>query len=175
MKVEGLVRKATMDDLDELLALWAYYIRVHRANPAYRLSRADGLEHRRQLFERHVKGRDSCVFVVTGPIDGLDGMLSCFVEQNTGYFDPPRYGRLQTPFVRPEARGRGNVRRLLAAAYLWAREQGLTEIRLFTSAYEPAPNRRAEELGFEAFEIVRRRTVERNYALGKTPFDEKRP
>lgn len=174
MTVDVPVRKATLDDLEELVALWAHYIRVHRANPAYRLCRADALEQRRQLFERHVQGRGSCVFVVPGPDGGLDGMLSCFVEENTGYFDPPRYGRLQTPFVRPEARGRGNVRRLLAAAYLWAREQGLTEIRLFTSAYEPAPNRRAEELGFEAFEIVRRRPVERNYPIGETPFDEKR-
>ncbi len=175
MTADGQVRQATLDDLDELVALWAHYIRVHRANPAYRLCRADGLEQRRKLFEQHVKGTHSCVFVVPRPIEGLDGMLSCFVEQNTGYFDPPRYGRLQTPFVRPEVRGRGNVRRLLAAAYLWAREQGLTEIRLFTSAYEPAPNRRAEELGFEAFEIVRRRTVERNFPLGKTPFDDKLP
>lgn len=175
MTADLKVREAILDDLDELVALWAHYIRVHRTNPAYRLCRDDGLEHRRQLFEQHVKGRDSCVFVVPGQSGGLDGMLSCFIEENTGYFDPPRYARLQTPFVRPEARGQGNVRRLLAAAYLWAREKGLTEIRLFTSACEPAPNIRAEEMGFEAFEIVRRRPIERNYPIGKTPFDEDRP
>lgn len=175
MTADVVVRKATLDDLDELVALWAHYIRVNRANPAYRLSHDDALGQRRKLFERHLTGRDSCVFVVLGQTGGLDGMLTCFVEENTGYFDPPRFGRFQTPFVRPEARGRGYVRRLLAAAYLWARENGMTEIRLVTSAYEPAPNRRAEEMGFEAFEIVRRRPVERNFPIGRTPFDEDHP
>ncbi len=166
------VRKATRDDLDELVALWVHYMRVHRANPAYQLCRSDGLENRRDLFARHVEDRDACVFIIPRPDGGLDGMLTCFVEENTGYFDPPRYGRLQTPFVRPEVRGRGYVRRLLAAAYQWAREHGLTEIRLYTSAYQPAPNQRAEEMGFEAFEIVRRRPMERSYPPGRTPFDE---
>jgi GNAT superfamily N-acetyltransferase len=175
MTADVPVREATLDDVDELVALWAHYIRVHRTNPAYRLCRDDGLEHRRQRFEQHVKGQNSCVFVVHGQHGGLDGMLSCFVEENTGYFDPPRYGRLQTPFVRPEARGRGYMRRLVAAAYLWARDKGLTEIRLFTSSCEPVANLRAEEMGFEAFEIVRRRPVERNYPMGKTPFDKPHP
>ena len=69
----------------------------------------------------------------------------------------------------------GYMRRLVAAAYLWARDKGLTEIRLFTSACEPVANLRAEEMGFEAFEIVRRRPVERNYPTGKTPFDRPHP
>ncbi|MFQ5529879.1 MAG: GNAT family N-acetyltransferase [Gemmatimonadota bacterium] len=168
------VREATLDDLDELVALWAHYMRFHRANPAYRLCRADGLERRREVFEEHLKNRDSAVLIVPRPDGGLDGMLTCFVERNTGYFDPPRYCRLQTPFVRPEVRGRGYVRKLLAAAYRWAREHGLTEIRLYTSAYEEAANRRAEELGFEAFEVVRRRPVERNYPPGRTPFDDRK-
>ncbi|TFG64082.1 MAG: GNAT family N-acetyltransferase [Gemmatimonadales bacterium] len=175
MTADAQVRKATLDDLDELVALWAHYIRVNKENPAYRLSRDNALKQRRKLFEQHVRGQDSCVFVIPARDGGIDGMLSCFVEQNTGYFDPARFGRFQTPFVRPEARGRGAIRRLLAAAYLWARDKGLSEIRLFTSAYESAANLRAEEMGFEAFEIVRRRPVERIYPPGKTPFDEKRP
>lgn len=175
MMADVLVREATPDDIDELVALWAHYIRVNRANPSYQLSREDGLQKRRHVFEQHVKDEDSCVFVIPGQAGGLDGMMTCFVEDNTGYFDPPRYCRLQAPFVRPEARGDGYVRRLLAAAHLWARNKRLTEIRLFTSAFEPAPNLRAEELGFEAIEIVRRRPVERNYAIGETPFDERHP
>ena len=165
------VREATLDDLDELVALWAHYIRVNRKNPAYRLRRTDGLQQRRKLFKQHLKGRDSCVFIIPGADGGIDGMLTCFVQSNHDYFDPPRYGRLQAPFVRPEVRGRGYMRRLLAAAYVWARQHGLTEIRLVTSAYEAEANARSEELGFEAFEVVRRRPIERNYPPGRTPFD----
>ena len=38
MTADVPVREATMDDVDELVALWAHYIRVHRTNPAYRLA-----------------------------------------------------------------------------------------------------------------------------------------
>ena len=51
MTTEIEVREATLDDLDELVALWAHYIRVHKANPAYRLCKDEGLEQRRHLFE----------------------------------------------------------------------------------------------------------------------------
>lgn len=169
---KATIRKATAEDLDELVALWAHYIRIHRKNPAYQLSKGDGLAHRRRLFAKHVEGPDSRVFVAARPDGGLDGMLTCFVEKNVPYFLPPVYGRLQTPFVRPDARSRGYLRQLLGAAYRWARELELTEVRLFTSALDPFPNRLAEEYGFEAFEVVRRRPIEWDYPQGRTPFDE---
>lgn len=167
------IRKATAEDLDELVALWAHYIRVHRDNPAYQICKGDGLAERRKLFARHVEGPDSCVFVAARPDGGLDGMISCFIEKNTPYFMPPSYGRIQTPFVRPEARNRGYLKRLLGAAYRWARELELTEVRLFTSALDPSTNQLSEEFGFEAFEVVRRRPIEWDYPRGRTPFDER--
>lgn len=167
------VRKATEADLDEMLALWGHYIRVHRSNPAYQICKGDGLAKRRSLFGQHVAGPESCVFVAARLDGGLDGMITCFVEANTPYFMPPKYGRIQTPFVRPEARGRGHLKRLLAAAYQWARELELTEVRLYTSAFDPGPNELAEEFGFQAIEIVRRRPVEWNLPPGRTPFDER--
>jgi GNAT superfamily N-acetyltransferase len=166
------IRKAEASDLDELVGLWAHYIRVHRNNPAYQLCKGDGLAQRRRVFQSHVGGPDSCVFVAARPDGGLDGMITCFIEKNTPYFMPPRYGRLQTPFVRPEARGRGLLRQLLGAAYMWARELELTEVRLFTSAFDPGPNLLAEEFGFEAFENVRRRPIEWDFPRGRTPFDD---
>lgn len=169
----GKLRKATVEDLDELVGLWSHYIRVHKNNPAYQLCKGDGLAQRRKVFAEHVAGPDSCVFVIARDDGGLDGMITCFIERNTRYFMPPRYGRIQTPFVRPEARNRGYLKQLLAAAYRWARELELTEVRLFTSALDPSTNRLSEEFGFEAFEIVRRRPIEWDYPQGKTPFDDR--
>ncbi|MCL7962658.1 MAG: GNAT family N-acetyltransferase [marine benthic group bacterium] len=169
MKRDCTVRKATPDDLDEITAMWAHYIRGNRNNPVYRKIPPDSIEKRRELFERHVRGPDSTVFVVDRPDGGLDGMISCFVEKNVPYFNPPSFGRLQTPYVRPEARGRGHLRRLLDAAYRWAREMELTEVRLFTSALEPQPNQLAEELGFEAFGIIRRKPISWDYPPGDSP------
>lgn len=157
------IRRATLDDLDEILALWVHYIRVHRVNPAYRNMPPDSLRKRRAVFEKHVRDETSDVFVVMGADGSLEGMLSCFEEENASYFHPPKYARIQTPFVRPEARGRGHLKRLLDEAYRWARERELTEARLYVSAMAEGANRLAEEHGFEAIAVIRRRAIEWDY------------
>lgn len=159
MSDEVVVRPASLDDLEEVVALWAHYIRTHRENPAYRVSR-QGLERRRELFREHIVGEDSEVFVVAREDGGLDGMITCFAEDNYPYFLPPAYARIQTPYVRPDARRRGNLKRLLAAAFRWAREAELTEVRLFTPASDALGNAIAEELGFDAVEVMRRKPLD---------------
>lgn len=163
MRPAGRVRPATLNDLDQILALWVHYMRIHRRNPAYRNLPPDALERRRDLFETHIRESDSEVFVVEGSDGNLEGMLSCFAESNAPYFHPPKYARIQTPYVRPEVRRRGHLRRLLDAAYRWARARELTEIRLFISAHAEEANRLAEEHGFEAIAVIRRRPVEWSY------------
>ncbi len=160
MRAGSTVRRATTDDLEEILSLWVHYIRIHRRNPAYRNLPPDALTKRRALFREHILGSDSEVFVVEGVDGSLEGMLSCFEEANAPYFHPPRYARIQTPFVRPEARRRGHLKRLLAAAYRWAREREITEVRVYISAMAEEANRIAEEHGFEAIAVIRRRAVE---------------
>jgi hypothetical protein len=59
---------------------------------------------------------------------------------------------------------------LLDEAYRWARERELTETRLFVSAMAEAANRLAEEHGFEAIAVIRRRPVEWDF-----PSDPGRP
>lgn len=160
MSQEIRLRRATPDDLPELVALWSYYIREHQSNPAYRRLPPRALAERRKLFARRLEEDTSAIFVLAREDGGLDGMLACFVEENAPYFLPPCYARLQTPFVRRDARHRGNLKRLLQAAFTWAREQEMTEIRLWLGADNLVANAIAEELGFEAVEIVRRRAVD---------------
>ena len=159
MRDEARLRQATLADLEEVLALWSHYLRTHRDNPAYRLA-TRGLEKRRDTFRRHIEGPESAIFVLERPDGGLDGMVTCFVEENLPYFMPPRFARIQTPYVRPDARRRGNLKRLLTAALRWAREEELMEIRLYTSAGNVMGNAIADELGFDAVEIVRRKPVD---------------
>ena len=170
MTRDNPVRRATLDDLGEILSLWVHYIRVHRVNPAYRNMPPDAVRIRRGVFESHIRGEDSDVFVVMGSDGSLEGMLTCFEEENAPYFHPPKYARIQTPFVRPEARGRGLLKRMLDEAYRWARERELTETRLFVSAMAEAANQLAEEHGFEAIAVIRRRPIEWDY-----PSDPGRP
>ena len=123
----------------------------------------DSLRKRRAVFEKHIREETSEVFVVMGSDGSLEGMLSCFEEKNAEYFHPPRYARIQTPFVRPEARGRGHLKRLLDEAYRWARGRELTETRLYVSAMAETANQLAEEHGFEAIAVIRRRAIEWDY------------
>ncbi|MDH3733209.1 MAG: GNAT family N-acetyltransferase [Gemmatimonadota bacterium] len=154
------IRHATAEDLDQLVAMWAQYMRAHALNPAYRQLRHDALPTRRRVFHSLIEEATSTVFVIESG-GGLDGMISCFLEENDPYFDPPRYVRIQTPFVRPDARRQGNLRRLLQAAFEWAREWEIEEVRLYTGADNMMANAVSEELGFEAIEIVRRRPLDR--------------
>jgi GNAT superfamily N-acetyltransferase len=154
------VRRATRDDLDEILGLWSHFIRSHSTNPAYRNLPPAALDLRREMYVKKIENPDTAVFVVARPDGGLDGMITCFVEENLPYLQPRFYGRFQTPFVRPDARGRGNLKKLLNEAYRWARERELTEVRLYTGADNLLANALADELGFTAIEVVRRRPID---------------
>ncbi|MFQ5680168.1 MAG: GNAT family N-acetyltransferase [Gemmatimonadota bacterium] len=159
MSVPVHLRPATLEDLDELVALWSHYIREHQHNPAYRRLPPGALGARRHAFRQRLEDPDAAIFVLARLDGGLDGMVTCFVERNAPYFLPACYARLQIPYVRRDARGHGNLKRLLGAAFRWAREQEMTEIRLYLGADNVLANAIAEELGFEAVEIVRRRAL----------------
>ncbi len=155
----GVVRRATEKDLDELVAMWAQYMRIHALNPAYRKLRPDALRMRRRVFQRRIEEASSAIFVIEREDGGLDGMIVCFLEENEPFFYPLRYVRIQTPFVRRDARRRGNLGRLLRATFAWASEWEVEEARLYTGADNIVANAVADELGFEAIEIVRRRPL----------------
>lgn len=160
MSTLNAVRPATEADLAEVVSLWAHYLRANSKNPAYQQLPADAVEARKNRFTDHIRSPEGEVFVVDGAYGGLEGMVTCFIEDNYPYFHPPKFGRLQSPFVRPEARRRGHLRNLLVAAYGWARRLELTEVRLYTSADALVANALAEEFGFTAFEVVRRKTID---------------
>ena len=153
------LRRAAEEDVDELVALWAHYIRAHKS-PAYRRLPPHALRERRRVFLERIRRSDSAIFVLAREEGGLDGMITCFAERNEPYFMPPRYARLQVPYVRPDVRRKGNLRRLLEAAFRWAREQELSELRLCVGAENVVANALAEELDFEAMEVIRRRELD---------------
>lgn len=155
------LRTATMDDVDELVALWAQYMRAHALNPAYRRLRPDALREKRRQFVRRIEDATSAIFVIQREDGGLDGMIVCFLEENAPAFYPVRYVRIQTPFVRRDARRRGNLMRLLRATFDWARQWEIDEVRLYTGADNLIANAVADELGFEPIEVIRRRAIDR--------------
>lgn len=160
MSLADRIRPATQDDLPELVAMWAQYMRAHALNPAYRRLRPDALAVKRHQLARRIDEATSQVFVIERDDGGLDGMVVCFLEENEPAFYPVRYVRIQTPFVRRDARRRGNLKRLLQATFEWARQWEADEVRLYTGADNLIANAVADELGFEAIEVVRRRPLD---------------
>ncbi|WP_420634430.1 GNAT family N-acetyltransferase [Candidatus Palauibacter sp.] len=156
MSEGGAVRPAEMSDIEELVAMWTRYMRVHALNPAYRRIRDDALDIRGRLFRRHIEEATSAVFVLEAEDGGLDGMIVCLVEENEPLFEPRRYVRIQTPFVRREVRRRGYLRRLLQATFEWAVDWDIDEVRLFLGSDNLIANAVADDLGFEPIEVVRR-------------------
>jgi GNAT superfamily N-acetyltransferase len=61
--------------------------------------------------------------------------------------------------VRRDARRRGFLHRLLEAVFEWTREWEIDEVRLYTGADNLIANAVADELGFEAVEVVRRKPL----------------
>ena len=128
-----LVRKATADDLDALVALERATFESDRIS--------------RPQWRRHV-GSDTASVLVVGPRGRVDGAAVVFRRGNS------RRARLYSLAVATAARGRGLARKLLAAAEAEARRHGCTVLdlevrhdnRAAIALYEHHGYRRTERL-----------------------------
>ncbi len=154
------LRTATIEDVEELIGMWAQYMRVHADNPAYNRFREDALDTRRRVFIQRIEEATSAILVLVDADGGLDGMLVCTLEENDPFLLPRRFVRIEAPFIREEARRQGNLHRLLKGVFEWARDWEVSEIRLHTGADNLMANAVADELGFHAIEVIRRYSLE---------------
>ena len=73
--------------------------------------------------------------------------------------DPAQYAYVSSVYVLPNARERGVLHAMLAAADAWCVERGLDEMRLHNAADNPLANAAWEALGFEVVEHLRVRSL----------------
>lgn len=153
------IRPATVDDLDVVTELRLALLREHADNAIYGRLRRDAERRARPLYAAQLRSSQEVVFLAERDGETV-GILRCVDTLGSPLLDPSRYGYVSSVYVRPPARRHGVLRALLGAAERWARDRGLTELRLHNAADNPTAAATWEGLGFAVAEQLRLRPIE---------------
>ena len=148
------VRVAKPDDLDVVADLRVALVREHRDNPLYSSLRPDAPLLARRHFAAQLRSSDEVILLAEHEGRAV-GILRCVQVAGVPLVFPALHGYISSVYVVPEARRRGVLRELFAAALAWCRSRGLTEIRLHNAVENEAANAAWESLGFETAEYLR--------------------
>jgi ribosomal protein S18 acetylase RimI-like enzyme len=152
------VRPATPADLAFVVELRMALLREHRGNPIYARLRGDAPERARRIFAAQLSSPNERIFLAES--DGtVVGIIRCVESAGSPLLEPARYAYISSAYVRPEARRRGALRALVAAARNWCAERGLDEARLHSVAGDEGSNRAWDALGFDVVEHMRRSVI----------------
>jgi len=126
-----VVRKATLDDYDELCALIAEVDELHRSNLPQRFREPEGPTREWEYF-RSVITDESVGFFVAEDDGELVGFVHVVVRDSRDFaiLVPRRYAFVDSIAVREELRGTGIGRVLMERAHEWATSMGATEMEL---------------------------------------------
>jgi len=152
------VREATPRDLDAVVALRLLLLREHPDHPVYGRLRKDVGARARVLFAAQLRSPGEVIFLAERDAEAV-GVLRCVESAGSPLMDPARYAYVSSVFVRPEARRQGVLREMLAAAERWARERGLSQMRLHNVAGSEEAEGAWSALGFGVVEQVRLRNL----------------
>lgn len=149
------VRPATPADLAHVVALRLALLREHAGNPVYARLRPDAPDRARRMFAAQLTSPNEQIFLAEDE-GSIIGIIRCVESSGSPLLEPLRYGYISSAYVRPEARRRGALRALVAAARGWCLQRGLDEARLHSIAGDEGSNRAWSALGFEIVEHMRR-------------------
>ena len=141
-----------------MVALRLALVREHANNPVYKRIRADAPERARSLYASQLQSDREAIFLAFRAGVAV-GILRVVESAGSAILDPPRYGYLSSVYVVPNARRRGILKVLMAAAEQWCEARGLDEMRLHSAADNPLSNATWESLGFGVVEHVRMRRM----------------
>ena len=148
------VRAATLEDLDTVVELRVALVREHCDNPLYARLRPDAPLQARRHFAVQLRSPDEVIMLAEHEGRAV-GILRCVQVAGIPLVFPALHGYISSVYVVPEARRRGVLRALFAAALDWCRARGLTEIRLHNAVENSAANSAWESFGFAAAEYLR--------------------
>jgi GNAT superfamily N-acetyltransferase len=83
------------------------------------------------------------------------GIVRCVDSKGSPLLLPDRYCYVTSVYVRPEHRRQGVLSALMSEIERWARQRGLTEMRLHNSTSRAATRSAWDKLGFAINEEVR--------------------
>ena len=85
----------------------------------------------------------------------IAGIARCVDTKGSPLLMPDRYCYVTSVYVRPEHRRKGVLSELMHHVEDWAKQRGLTEMRLHNSTLNAATRSAWDQLGFEINEEVR--------------------
>jgi GNAT superfamily N-acetyltransferase len=158
-----IVRRAIVEDLDQLCRLYVAFHEFHVQGVPDRLLTLGAPEHfdcaeTIAILQRLLDQPDAALFVAIDAATVV-GLAEVYVrqEETTGPKVAYRYGHLQSLMVQEASRRRQVGKRLVSAAEQWAVQQGATEMRLDIWEFPAGPLPFYERLGYRTL----RRTLTR--------------
>lgn len=153
------VRRATIDDLDVVVALRIALLREYPEHPVYGRLRPDAEMRAHAIFAAQLDSDNEAVFLAEKRGTTV-GLLRCVETVSSPLLEPDRYCYISSVYVDPEWRRKGVLRTLFDSAQEWCRKRGLTEMRLHNVGSRAGSAAAWDALGFEVVEQVRTRRVE---------------
>src|SRR5688500_10234404 len=100
------VQRATLDDLDTVIALRIALLREYHDHPIYGRMHPDAEARARPVFQQQLLAPDQAIFLAAH--DGrVVGIARCVDSKGSPLLVPDRYCYVTSVYVRPEARRHG--------------------------------------------------------------------
>lgn len=154
------VRRATIDDLETVIALRIALLREYGDHPIYGRLHPDAQARARPLFEQQIQAGDQAIFLAARA-GHVAGIARCVDSKGSPLLVPDRYCYVTSVYVKPEDRREGVLSALMDHVEQWARRRGLTEMRLHNSTQNATTRAAWQQLGFEVNEEVRLKHIGR--------------
>jgi ribosomal protein S18 acetylase RimI-like enzyme len=152
------VRVATVDDLAAVVTLRLDLLREYGDHPVYGRLRTDAEPRAYDLYRHQLAAPDQAIFLAEHGPQAV-GILRCVDAPASPLLHPARYCYVSSVYVAPRQRRAGVLHALLEHADTWARDRGLTEMRLHNSSSNSDAIASWDALGFEVVEQMRIRPV----------------
>ena len=153
------VRRATIADLDVVVALRLALLREYPEHPVYGRLRPDAEMRAHAIFAAQLDSDNEVVFLAEKQKQAV-GLLRCVETVSSPLLEPDRYCYISSVYVDPEWRRKGVLRALFASAQEWCRKRGLPEMRLHNVGSREGSAAAWDALGFQVVEQVRTRRVD---------------
>jgi len=154
-----VVRVATIQDLDTVVALRIALLREHAGNAVYGRLRADAPQRARRLFASQLDAENEVTFLALRGGRAI-GILRCIDATGSPLLHPARYAYVASVYVVPAERRGGVLHALMEEAESWSRARGLHEMRLHNAADNSLASVTWDALGFEVVEVLRVRAID---------------
>jgi GNAT superfamily N-acetyltransferase len=153
-----VVRRATADDLDTVVALRIALLREYQDHPIYGRLRPDAEQRARLVFGSQLESSHEVIFLAEQR-DETVGLIRCVESSASPLLIPERYCYVSSAYVLPAHRRHGVLRALLDRVVDWCHERGLMEMRLHNVGTRENSAAAWDSMGFEVVEQVRVRRL----------------